>query len=475
MKNNTVPHRPAKVVGIWLLFAVLFLTIIPPIAFGQVSTEPGMLDTRFGRHGVVSTQLMHPSYANYVEDVLFQPDGKIVTIGWVDYRSYYQPRFLIARYNQNGTVDEAFGESGASAIQFELSQFGENSRASAGALQSDGKIVAAGVTGSHLALARYTTDGALDTAFGSGGFVRLDLTRFQKRSNEVADKVFVLPDGKILVVGSVNIGNEFALDRYRYKTDILTVRFNPDGSLDETYANAGITRTLTDLTSYTVASAALAADGSLFVTSYGRYLYPPGYPSFPYPPSINESLILKYRHDGTPDDTFGVHGKVTMPQTPAYVIFKILDNGKLLVNCNGAVSRLNSDGSLDAELIAADSVVDGKLFRNRSSIAQTDGKIISYGKVMDNYPGYLASIRTLADGQIDTTFGANGLATISTPFYGDYGIFLQPDGKVLCAGTMNTNPVSIVMTRHFAEDGPTPKLPLANAIDNVSPAVKRLK
>src|SRR5437763_1890088 len=47
--------------------------------------------------------------------------------------------------------------------------FGGDDSASAVAVQGDGKIVAAGASGSDFALARYLPDGHLDQSFGKGG------------------------------------------------------------------------------------------------------------------------------------------------------------------------------------------------------------------------------------------------------------------------------------------------------------------
>ena len=84
------------------------------------------------------------------------------------------------------------------------------------ALQSDGKIVAAGRTfingGFHSGLARYNSDGTLDASFGTGGKVT---TNFEGESDGVSS-VAVQPDAKILAAGSANINevNRFALSRY---------------------------------------------------------------------------------------------------------------------------------------------------------------------------------------------------------------------------------------------------------------------
>src|SRR5205085_6356209 len=119
--------------------------------------------------------------------------------------------FALARYNSDGTLDATFGSGGKVTTVF-----GTNGAvALALALQPDGKIVAAGVTASstsNFALARYNTNGTLDTSFGSGGKVTTNFSG----GNDYARGVAIQADGKIVVAGSSNIGldwPDFALAR----------------------------------------------------------------------------------------------------------------------------------------------------------------------------------------------------------------------------------------------------------------------
>ena len=98
------------------------------------------------------------------------------------------------------------------------------------AIQSDGKIVAAGYSnnGSNwdFALVRYNTDGSLDTNFDSDGKV----TTAIGSGNDYAWSVTIQSDGKIVAAGDSNNGsnNDFAL-----------VRYNTDGSLDTSFDSDG--------------------------------------------------------------------------------------------------------------------------------------------------------------------------------------------------------------------------------------------
>src|SRR5205085_10389210 len=95
--------------------------------------------------------------------------------GFFDENSFYSTAFALARYTANGILDSSFGLNGLVTTDFNSS-----SHANAVALQGD-KIIAAGgpdpySNSSHdLALARYTTNGALDSSFGVNGKVITDL------------------------------------------------------------------------------------------------------------------------------------------------------------------------------------------------------------------------------------------------------------------------------------------------------------
>lgn len=122
----------------------------------------GKLDPSFGRGGIA----FHA--AGTVEALAIQRDGKLVTAGSVMGR--YR-KFSVARFLEDGSLDESFGRSGKV-----VTDFGATAIAVAVAIQPDGRIAAAG-TVSHrdFALARYTSNGKPDRSFGSGGKVRTDL------------------------------------------------------------------------------------------------------------------------------------------------------------------------------------------------------------------------------------------------------------------------------------------------------------
>jgi len=123
-------------------------------------------------------------------DVAVQPDGKIVIVG-------NSPRgVVVARYLTNGTLDTAFGNNGV--VQFPIGEGFEHARAVA--LQPDGKIVVAGdLADRYFFVARLMGDGTPDAAFGTNGRVTTDLGGFQDYCNDIA----IQQDGAILAAGTM--------------------------------------------------------------------------------------------------------------------------------------------------------------------------------------------------------------------------------------------------------------------------------
>jgi uncharacterized delta-60 repeat protein len=106
--------------------------------------------------------------------VTVDPDGKIRVAGVRRTFDLTSTDFALARYNADGGVDTAFGSGGRLTTDFN----GSEDEARAVAIQSDGKIVAAGSSGAfpEFALARYNPDGSLDSSFGIGGEVTTNVS-----------------------------------------------------------------------------------------------------------------------------------------------------------------------------------------------------------------------------------------------------------------------------------------------------------
>src|SRR5215475_1854566 len=173
----------------------------------------GTLDASFGSGGRVTTDFAGPN--DQAESVAVQPDGRIVVAGAAGRFTNRGFDFALARYNSNGTLDTTFGTSGKVTTDFAGAD-DVPSEPSAVALQGDGKIVVVGRTRAgqtpDFALAGFNSNGTLDTSFGTNGKVTTDFAG----GNDVPSSVAVQPDGNIVVAGGATVNGraDFALARY---------------------------------------------------------------------------------------------------------------------------------------------------------------------------------------------------------------------------------------------------------------------
>jgi len=189
----------------------------------------GSLDTAFGTNGIVSSLL--GSVQSGGQSIVLQADGKIVVGG---YDSDVDNNFTVARYTTAGALDTTFNSTGFNTISF--GSYSEYVRSIA--LQSDGKIVAAGYTyidgasTANIAIVRLTTGGVLDTTFSGDG---MQTTVIGTSSSGLG--LGLTTEGKPVVVGWTLTGTNY---------DFALVRFKSDGSLDDLSGYACVSAGVTD-------------------------------------------------------------------------------------------------------------------------------------------------------------------------------------------------------------------------------------
>ncbi len=196
----------------------------------RLNSDGTRYDTDFFNGLIILDKTNFPNNRyNSGEAVAIQADGKIVITGdMMDDDAKIQ--ISLARLNPNSSLDTStFGTNGKGTVTVPLPYF----RHSRGALaiQADGKIIVVGTivnndnTVEDLALARFNSNGALDTTFGETGIVVTDFG-----AKEYGADVHPQSDGRIIVVGTSTTGDSSRL---------LVVRYNKNGSLDNTFGNNG--------------------------------------------------------------------------------------------------------------------------------------------------------------------------------------------------------------------------------------------
>lgn len=329
----------------------------------SVSAAPGDLDPTFGNGGIVIGN--YPGNLNIVSDMAIQPGGKIVVVSSSTDRETMNVDFAVVRYNPNSSLDTTFGGTGI--VTTPVGFFTDS--ANAVAIQSDGKIVAAGysINDSNnfydMSLVRYNPDGSLDTSFNGTGKIITPVGS----SSSSAESVAIQTDGKIVVVGI----SRNALD---YE-DFTVVRYNPNGSLDTTFNGTGKVTTPIGLFDF-ARSVAVQTDGRIVVAGHvsdGTTLY---------------FGLVRYNPNGSLDTSFGGTGKVMTLVGNSDSEGKeaaIQSDGKIVVAGHSAqgfgIVRYNTDGSLDNSFGGTGKIIIpiGSGGSASSVAVQTDGKIVAAG------------------------------------------------------------------------------------------------
>jgi uncharacterized delta-60 repeat protein len=188
----------------------------------------GSLDNTFSGDG--RAQIAFASGRNDTGVDLVLVSSKIVVAGYTCDGSGENCNMAVLRLNANGTQDTSFSSDG-----WAVANFGGEDRGWAIAAQTDDKIVVAGrkktADDTYFALARFNTNGTLDTTFSSDGKVTTNLTSVQW---DDANAITIQANGRILVAGTtgVSAAKDFALVRYR-----------SNGALDTSFSGDGIVTT----------------------------------------------------------------------------------------------------------------------------------------------------------------------------------------------------------------------------------------
>ena len=300
-----------------------------------------------------------------------------------------------------------------------------------------------------LAAAGFDVEGRVTTSFGF--------------ADEKAYAAVLQPDGKLVVAGAAgeSVGTyDFALARY-----------NPDGALDETFGVSGKVSTALGPITDIAYALALQADGKIIAagvnfTSTGN--------------GTRRFALARYHPDGSLDASFDGDGLVTLGfgtrsmdtiyavavQPDARIVvagsasMAYESNGVTLGQNDFALARLNPDGSLDASFGRGGIVITD--FGTGPDIAyalilQPDGRILTAGTTTNGRNQDVALARYQPDGALDETFGNGG--KVRTDFFDEddiaWALALQPDGRIVAAGHTSHNAVTeFALVRYTANGSP---------------------
>jgi uncharacterized delta-60 repeat protein len=380
----------------------------PDFAVARYNND-GSLDSGFGTGGRVTTDFAARSDVGSA--ITIQPDGKILVAGAADMASTNFD-FALVRYNSDGSLDSSFGAGGKVTTDFNNAL----DQAAAIGLQSDGKIVLAGfatTSTQHMALARYNTNGTLDTSFGSGGKVVNDFSGTRDAASSLAIQV----DGRIVIGG-------FTIDPLTSFFVFALARYNTDGSLDPAFGTGGKVTTRVvfgDGEDDEVAALAIQSDGRILAAGRANFAQDFG--------------LVRYQTNGSIDSAFGTNGIVTTDfnghiDRAASVMLQV--DGKIVLagstnlttgsTGDFGLARYNPSGSLDSTFGTGGKVITdfgGNVDSAMGLVIQSDNLIVAAGSSFTISGGDIAMGRYLATAQAGDVSGrvldgsANPLAGVA--------------------------------------------------------------
>lgn len=327
-------------------------------------------------------------------------------------------QIMSARFLTDGTLDGTYGNGSG----YNMNIFGGSASGKAVTVQpADQKIVVAGFSDDTIGVLRFTSAGILDTTFGTGGRINLNLG-----INETGNAV-MMQSGKILVSGNATVAGV---------TQFFVTRLNANGALDAGFGTSGIT--ITPIGDGAAAyGMGVQSNGKIIL---GGVSIVGGQPIF---------AASRYSTSGVLDTTFGVGGTTSVPVGDFGVGNAVaVDSNNKIILVGYAIStgihqvaavRFTSNGTLDGSFgasgVALYDIPSTYIDHGMAVAIQADGQIVICGS-----SGTDALVMRLneADGSLDTTFGGGNGYVLTT--IGDEttatAVAIQPaDQMIVVAGT----------------------------------------
>jgi uncharacterized delta-60 repeat protein len=360
------------------------------------------------------------------KNVFVQADKKIVVAGSSN------DVFALAKYNSDGSLDTSFGINGKTTANFD-------GVINTAIQQRDGKFVIGGTNRDFnlFLVSRYNLDGSIDTSFGDNGRVTTVFT--PGTQSTFVTSIVQQPDGKIIALGEEQTGQNFT-------SDLTIARYNLDGSLDTSFGvNGKVIRSVNGED----------GPGSIILQDDGKFVIS-GFSGVPRSPS--SPILERYNSNGTFDKSFSVPPFSVVGNATVQRDGKIILIGTEIFQSGFFISRYNTDGTLDNSFGTngkADNTVG-----NASVVVQDDGKIVVAGTTPRNLEGNLQSnftiVRYNSNGTVDNTFGDNGKITSNLNISVNFGgVKLQSDGSIVVIGDtgLPPGPSSDFIIARYLSDG----------------------
>jgi len=398
----------------------------------QTVTISGSFDTSFNSTGFVET--IFSTGENIIFDLALQSNGKIVAVGVDNFA--INNNFAIARYLSDGKLDTSFNTTGRAALDLNSN----NDDARAVAIQSNGKIIVAGYTTPgggdfDFALVRFNSNGTLDSTFGTSGITILDIN--SASADDLIYDIALDSQDRIIAVGRTQTGSN---------VDAVAVRFTSNGALDTSFGTSGVTRINSDTSNEYARSIKIDSSGNLLIGGYksgATYLQPAVWKlnsagvfdsAWSAATGAGDARIQEIIFDQ--DGNLVAVGDSIKVSNVAFTAWKLNPSDLTPVSGFGTGGVVtHSIGSGNAFALAIASARDGKLILGGQAV----------GTANEDFA--LARI-SLADGSLDASFADAGIKIAPIGSNEDLitSLLVQSDGWIIAGGYADNN----VDKRNFA-------------------------
>lgn len=395
---------------------------------------PGNLDATFASAGTSFEGLTHDG-SDLITDMAIDRQGRAI-VGGIYYTSEsYKP--MVMRMLSDGSIDTSFGQNGY-ATPWEGSAY-INEGLFAITLQDDGKILACGRThtssNGKLVVARLNADGSVDTSFGTNGtFVYTGNSSSISQANDIIE----LDNGIIYVVGPHTLS---------YVQDTIMIALDQTGTPWTSFSGDGVELLFSSDASKVIAN-------TFEVDSEGRFVIAG---------KLSDDFgVARVNPDGTTDTSFGTNGFTRMGFSPEtdYVIDIDIDSAGRIIgggpydSISGSTRRylfglfrLLEDGTMDTSF-HYDGRAHPYLGTSNEEIPQSiealdSGRILVCGHTVNGF----GIIRMHSSGELDTSFGTSGVATIGPTSSGARRMHIGTDGSLLIAGDTSSGNHDLILAR----------------------------
>ncbi len=396
--------------------------ILPLVAFFffgvNAFAQPGTLDLTFDTDGIV---LVNPTNVfDNAQDVIVLGDNKIFICGTTGMFTDFD--MMVAKLNEDGSFDTSFANNGI----FTLANTAGSDFAYDMDLLPNGNLIVVGAKSLSAADTQFAAwvikpDGTLDPSFAVNGVYEDNLDTGEEYINQV-----LINNNLIYLVGRKFTpgfsSNSIAVQCLDLQGNLVTA-FGTNGTA--TYQTAS-----TD--EFSVNGAAMVTEGAIAIC--GDKYNPNTFTSVP--------MIMLMTLTGGPVGAFGTNGLWLDATGGTYYDIEYANSKLIAVGTNGSSSmarRHNIDGSYDTSFGTSGTFANavGGYSAFYDCTLGADNKWYACGTTSSGFMvrDFVAT-RFSNDGVLDATWGGTGnvVTSLGDSFDDSYGIGLQLDGKVVCAG-----------------------------------------